>query len=248
MNLKHHIKLLFRGIGLDIRQSNSFPPGLTPLEIQSIKKCEKFSMTTREQLKILFDAVKYLEENKIQGDLVECGVWKGGSALAIAIAIEGSIQKRNIYLYDTFAGMTAPTQFDRKIGGGYAKELLNESQENRESKVWAIASLEEVKRNILGNTTLSESHFQFIVGDVAETLQAKIPSSIALARLDTDWYESTKIELELIWPKIVPGGILIIDDYGHWEGAKLATDEFFERLGFKPFLFPYGSARVMVKS
>lgn len=154
-----------------------------------------------------------LESLCVEGDIVECGVWRGGN-LILARSIR---PERRIWAYDTFAGMTKPTKVDRLRNGLFA--LSKWPQEG-----WMAASLEEVKRNVGDNDSI-----KYIVGDVCETLRVKenIPEKIALLRLDTDWYESTKIELEVLWPCLVKGGHLLVDDYGHWMGAKQAVDEFF---------------------
>lgn len=72
---------------------------------------------------------------------------------------------------------------------------------------------------------------EFVIGPVEETLITKVPERIALLRLDTDWYESTRAELEYLYPRLVVGGVLIVDDYGHWKGARKAVDEYFAALG-----------------
>lgn len=69
---------------------------------------------------------------------------------------------------------------------------------------------------------------RFVEGRVEDTLPVRVPDRISLLRLDTDWYESTRCELEHLFPKLVPGGVLIVDDYGHWEGCRRAVEEYFD--------------------
>jgi hypothetical protein len=206
-------------------------------------------MTSKTQLAFLIDAMAYIEFEKIPGDVVECGVWRGGSALLMAIKLEESKSKRALWLYDTFNGMTQPTSYDKKIGGTVtAQQMLDKTSKSTSENIWAYATLQEVRKNVLGNTTFPESRIKFIVGDVAQTLLAETPSQIALLRLDTDWYESTLIELQTLFKYVAPGGLVVIDDYGHWEGSKKATDEFLKTSGLHPLMFSIGPSRVFLKN
>ncbi len=92
--------------------------------------------------------------------------------------------------------------------------------------VWAYSALEEVKHNLL-STGYPAERISFIKGKVEETIPLNAPPQIALLRLDTDWYESTYHELVHLFPRLSSGGILIIDDYGHWKGARKAVDKYF---------------------
>ena len=111
-----------------------------------------------------------------------------------------------------------------------------ESQKETHNE-WCYASIEDVKQNCLDSDIEIES-FKFIKGDVCETLKVSenIPTDISVLRLDTDWYESTKCELVKLYPNLCNGGVLIIDDYGHWEGARRAVDEYFSSQKYKPLL------------
>jgi predicted O-methyltransferase YrrM len=88
--------------------------------------------------------------------------------------------------------------------------------------------LADVQAN-LRSTGYPVERMRFVVGDVADTVPREAPERIAILRLDTDWYASTRHELEHLYPRLAVGGVLIVDDYGHWEGARLAVDEFLER-------------------
>lgn len=131
---------------------------------------------------------------------------------------------RRLFLYDTFEGMTEPTERDKNLQGVTAKSILDLDQ--RGTGYWCYASLDDVKQN-LGSTGYPVERFEFVVGPVEQTIPARIPERIALLRLDTDWYESTRHELEHLYPRLSPFGVLIIDDYGFWKGARKAVDEYF---------------------
>jgi hypothetical protein len=132
--------------------------------------------------------------------------------------------ERDLYLFDTFEGMNSPTTADRDLQGTSAATLLN--QGSSEDEIWCVADINDVKAN-LASTGYQDARLYFIKGSVEDTIPADAPAEIALLRLDTDWYESTKHELTHLYPRLSPGGILIIDDYGHWQGARQAVDEYF---------------------
>lgn len=193
---------------------------------QIIDRVKPYTMTSDQRLAALCDAVEYIVHRGIPGSIVECGVWKGGSSMAAAECLHslGDIG-RDIYLYDTFEGMSEPTEFDKEINSGKSAEEMMASS-TREDLVWAYSSLDEVRSN-LSKIKYPQEKIHFIKGKVEDTIPATIPSQISLLRLDTDWYESTKHELENLFPLLSPGGVLIIDDYGHWDGARRAVDEYF---------------------
>jgi hypothetical protein len=183
-------------------------------------------MTSPERVFALRESVKYLVQNKIHGDIVECGVWKGGSMMAVARTLmESGALDRRLFLFDTFSGMTPPTGVDVNFEGTPAAHLLSESTEKSNSSIWAYGGLEEVKRN-LRTTGYPEERTVFVKGRVEDTIPEHAPDRIALLRLDTDWYESTRHELSHLYPRLSQGGVLIIDDYGHWAGARKAVDSY----------------------
>ena len=144
---------------------------------------------------------------------------------------------REIWMYDTFEGMTEPTDEDIEIETRIkGKDLLSGVQKTTEKyNMWAYSPIDEVKKN-MQKTGYPTDKFRYIVGKVEDTLIDSQPNEIALLRLDTDWYESTRIELEKLYPLVVSGGILIIDDYGHFSGAKKAVDEYFKTTNRTPLL------------
>ena len=142
-------------------------------------------------------------------------------------------QSRQLYLFDTFEGMTAPGDEDYHYTGTPASVLKERHEKG--GKVWNAVPLEEVRRAVL-STGYEAAQVHFVKGRVEDTLPQQAPNTIALLRLDTDWYESTKHELMTLFPRITPGGILIIDDYGHFAGARKAVDEYIRKYRVKILL------------
>jgi len=179
--------------------------------------CSNYSMISRERFLNNLDAVQEVEASNIDGDIVEIGVWKGGSILSMMLMYEKTKNiERTFHLYDTFEGMTAPTDIDRDLNGNTAKALLR-----THVLVQAVGHLSEVESNIRMHTNIVPKYH---IGDILQN--EYYPEKIAILRLDTDWYESTKFELDNFYDRVVPGGYIIIDDYGHWKGCKQAVDEF----------------------
>jgi O-methyltransferase len=213
------------------------------LEIYRLVK--PYTMTGRDKTIGLVNAVRHIARTGVGGDLVECGVWRGGSvhAMVWALASEGVVD-RDIHLFDTFTGMTEPTDRDVRADGRLAADLLAEQE--RTKWVWAVAPRAGVEEGLRALPYPYE-RFHLVEGPVEETVPRLAPERIALLRLDTDWYESTRHELEHLYGRLVPGGVLVIDDYGSWKGARLATDEFLARLEQPPLMQRAGRARIGVK-
>lgn len=215
-----------------------------------IASLRPFTMTSAERLWSLMNAVRYVVDEQLPGDFAECGVWRGGSVMAMAHALkELGVTDRRIWLYDTYAGMTAPTPEDVEAATGTTAETMLASTATGDgNNVWCIAGREDVEENVR-STGYPFERFTFVEGDVAQTLKIEIPDSIALLRLDTDWYESTRISLETLYPRLVVGGVCILDDYGHWQGARKAVDDYFAERGIRPFMHPIDySGRLFVKT
>lgn len=183
-----------------------------------LNTCKQYSLLSEERLRANIAAVRYVNREGIPGDIVEAGVWKGGSMLAMMLAHDKSPVPRMFHLYDTFVGMTEPTENDGDFNGVSAELMMLHNPGFR-----CISSLEEVKGNIARHTGIVPQYHE---GDIL--LNTFVPKEIAVLRLDTDWYESTKHELDTFYDSVVPGGVVIIDDYGHWKGCKKAVDEFLE--------------------
>jgi O-methyltransferase len=188
------------------------------------RRVEPYTMTTPGKIEALAQAVEYAVSRPVPGAFVECGVWRGGSMMAVALTLlRLGVTDRDLYLFDTFAGMTAPGPQDVKKGGRPAAEVLSET--SQDASVWAIAGLDEVRAAVLGVGYPAE-RIHFVKGPVEETLPRHAPGEIAVLRLDTDWYASTKHELAHLYPRLARGGVLIIDDYAYWRGAQQAVDEY----------------------
>ncbi|MBM3400838.1 MAG: macrocin O-methyltransferase [Bacteroidetes bacterium] len=192
-------------------------------------QCREYTMTSPERMYSLYKAVKYVVQAKLEGDFVECGVWKGGSAMVIAYTLKAlRLTDRDIFLYDTFEGMSEPTEHDMKnstVDGNHVRKYWEEQQKGGINE-WCYSSLDEVRSN-LERTGYPMSQIHTVKGKVEDSIPNTIPKKISLLRLDTDWYESTKHELMYLYPILTDKGVLIIDDYGSWAGAKKAVDEFF---------------------
>ena len=192
-------------------------------------------MTSIERVFALRQAIRYILDHNIPGDIVECGVWKGGSMMAVAKSLlECGSGDRTLYLFDTFEGMTEPTEADKDFTGELAADLLKKS-EKATAWIWAYASKAEVSHN-MRDTGYDTSNTVIVRGKVEETLPGSAPDTIALLRLDTDWYESTYHELLHLYPRLSVGGVLIIDDYGHWGGARRAVDQYIKEHNLKLLL------------
>ncbi len=222
-------------------------PEISDAEAALIARYRPYTMTSVERQWALISALKYINRGKIEGDIVECGVWRGGNMLIAADFCRASKVRRDIHLFDTFTGMSEPTDKDVSISDKPASSEY-EGRKKDGYTDWDYASLEDVKRNF-SQANLSDGSVHFVKGKVEDTLRVagNIPEKIALLRLDTDWYESTKIELEVLYPRLVRGGVLIIDDYGHWQGARQAVDEYFKGINALMNRIDY-TGRMMLKT
>jgi len=186
------------------------------------------------------DAIKYIIENNIEGAIIECGVASGDFEVAWINELKKLGHTRDIYMFDTFAGLTEPSQFDYTCENAKIYKMSSEQVHNEWSskKVndklnnWCYTPLDQVQSRLNALGYPSEN-LHYIVGDVMETLKDRknIPEKIAILRLDTDWYESSKVELEEMYDNVVKGGVIIFDDYYHWDGQRRATDDFFKMRG-----------------
>ncbi len=250
--LKKTIRMAIRRFGFDVVRLNV---GLCPVDfeerhIKIIKTVMPYTITSHERVYSLIEAVRYLLGNRVGGDFVECGVFRGGSMMTIALALlaEG-VNDRELYLFDTFEGMPKPGPKDVDILGVPIVEKPSwlSRRISDVSSTWANVSVEKVKQ-AMSLTNYPAERVHYIKGMVQETVPQEAPASIALLRLDTDWYESIRHELIHLYPRIEPGGVLIVDDYGHFPANKEAVDEFFRKNGIAPFLHRIDySGRLIVK-
>jgi O-methyltransferase len=203
------------------------PPDFSDDIWSILRSIQHHTMTSPERVSALVEAVQFIVHNQIPGSIVECGVWRGGSMMAVALALKkAGDASRELHLFDTFEGMPKPSAADVDLNGRSAGGFFRKHQTGPDTSNFCRATMEEV-RLAMNSTGYDESQVHLVKGRVEETIPKHAPDSIALLRLDTDWYESTKHELEHLFPRLSKHGVLIIDDYGHWEGARKAVDEYF---------------------
>ncbi|MFF1394143.1 TylF/MycF/NovP-related O-methyltransferase [Streptomyces sp. NPDC058287] len=210
-----------------------------------IRAVKPYTMTSPERLNAFILATRHIVKHDIPGDIVECGVWRGGSmqACAKALLAQGDTE-RDLYLFDTYEGMTPPTEQDLRRDGKSAEELL--AAQGKDRPIWAVATLDDVKSGFR-SVPYPEDRLHFVRGKVEDTVPRQAPEQISILRLDTDWYASTKHELDHLYDRLVPGGVLLIDDYGYWQGSRQAVDEFLEKTGERLLLLRMDEGRIAVK-
>lgn len=217
-------------LGLKLARKSKLPQ-VNQLDIEADKDflslyemVKPYTMAEIERCYALYQSLRHVIKNKIPGDLVECGVWKGGSAMLMALVLKGYNEtNRRIWLYDTFEGMTRPGEQD---GANELKEWESLRVSDTKNNM-CYSPIEEVRQH-LSRTGYPADNFVWVKGKVEDTIPGKIPAAISLLRLDTDWYASTSHELLHLFPLVASKGVLLIDDYGAWQGARKAVDEYFE--------------------
>jgi len=245
--VKQSARHILRRCGYDIirlneKQQLGFPLDFDEPTIKLCEYVEPYTMTSRERVFALRRSVEYIVDQDIPGDVVECGVWKGGSMMAVARTLmERGANARKLYLFDTYEGMTEPTEADVNYRGMAALSRW------RVGEKWDYSPLDEVKSN-MRDTGYDEEKVLFVKGKVEDTLPKNAPERISLLRLDTDWYESTYHELVHLYPRLSVGGVLIIDDYGFWAGQRKAVDRYIDEHDLALLLTRVdNTARVCVK-
>ena len=220
------IHSVIRKFGFDIIRYTKDPLDFSQQNSNIYNTVKAYTMTDAKRVNVLIDAVHYIVTNNIEGAFVECGVWKGGSTMAMALTLKIlADESRDLYLYDTFSGMSTPSDDDVSFNGLEAYQKFSRTKISEDSSNWCFSSLNEVKENIF-STEYPREKIHFIEGKVEDTVPTSIPGKIALLRLDTDWYESTKHEMTHLFPLLNQNGILIIDDYDKWKGSRKAIDEY----------------------
>jgi len=232
--IKVKFKRVAQSVGYDIVKYHDYAPGsaptypndFTPHHVSIINQVRPYTLTSPASLYSLTEAVSHIVRRNIAGSIVECGVWRGGSMMAAALTLAHlNSQDRDLYLFDTYEGMTKPQAVDIHFTGNSAIAEFEQLQTGEDRSAVCYASLGDVKA-AMALTKYNPNRLHYIKGKVEDTIPSQAPERIALLRLDTDWYESTRHELEQLFPRLSPGGILIIDDYGAWQGARKATDEY----------------------
>jgi O-methyltransferase len=228
-----------RRIGADVGEVGelggvwSIPDDCDPATAETISRVQAYTLTPPARIMALCNAVRYLGRAGVPGAVVECGVWRGGSMMAAALTLmEADAPDREIHLFDTFTEMPLPGPNDGHVSGVDLGEFFDR---HANDPIYDNHPLDRVRATV-ESTGYPRERLVFVPGMVEETIPASAPAEIALLRLDTDWYESTRHELEHLYPRIARGGVLIIDDYGEFVGARKAVDEYFAALERPPLL------------
>ena len=195
-------------------------------QVAILQRVKPYTMTSAERVWATMQAAQHVARARVPGAFVECGAWRGGSSMAAALQFLLEDQARELFIFDTFAGMTKPDDIDSREGQPAITEWDKHQTDTHNE--WCYASKGDVARN-LQDTGYPPDLIHLVEGDVSETLlkTENLPDQIAVLRLDTDWYASTKVELEALYPRLSIGGVLILDDYGWWDGARRAVEEYF---------------------
>lgn len=172
-----------------------------------------FTLVGPERIRSIYDLARRIETEGIPGDVVECGVWNGGTAAILAHFATHSRLERTVWLFDSFEGMPQPTGKDGEDA------LAHVGKE--------VGDIEKV-RLVLEFVGGDMRRVRIVKGWFQDTFPTVTIPQIALLNIDSDWYESVKLCLETFYCAVVPGGFISIDDYGHWPGCKQAVDEFFK--------------------
>ncbi|HIF10104.1 MAG TPA: macrocin O-methyltransferase [Sneathiellales bacterium] len=250
--MKDLIKKLVRrtahGLGYEIVRLQDTMLDATAEDREIATRVAPYTVTSAHAVQTLIAAVDYVVARKIPGSVVECGVGKGGSVMAAALKLSAmGEQNRDIYLFDTFTGMTEPGDEDFSYRGEPAAQQYNRQQTDDGTTDWCHGPLDQVIKNV-SSTGYDRERLHYVEGKVEDTIPAHAPEQIAILRLDTDWYQSTRHELVHLYPRLSAGGVLIIDDYGYWQGARKAVDEYIDENDLKLFLHKIDhSSRITVK-
>jgi hypothetical protein len=232
--IKRAVLSTIRRLGYDLVLFSNAESERQHLDIY--ERVRPYLLSSYERTYALIDATRYIVRNQIAGAFVECGVFKGGSMMAVALALmaEG-VTDRDLYLFDTFAGMPAPDARDVDLRGRPASDAFARHRISDVSSSWMHCSRENVAA-AMASTGYPAARIHLVQGTVEQTIPAQAPPAIALLRLDTDWYQSTRHELVHLYPRLTRRGVAIVDDYGHFKGTRDATDEYFRQRGLSPLL------------
>ena len=227
--LKKFVIKFFDLLGYELKRKNNFNDRwgnfiaeLSDYRKKQIKYFQKITLASELNLWSIYQSLKYINDENIEGDIVECGVYNGNTMAFIGEINDELNLNKKIWGYDTFSGFVENSFTDNDIDLKTRRKVENDSSD-------IYYSLNEVKKNIIQNNKKNFDKYIFIEGDILETLNNKdnYPNKISFLRLDTDIYKTTKKQLEILYDKLVQGGVLHIDDYGLCPGVKTAVDNFF---------------------
>jgi hypothetical protein len=233
--LKKIIKFMFNFFGYTIIKKNSFLNRMEDLiveataeELEIINRTIKIALASKLNLFSIIQSLKYIQNNNIKGDLVECGVFRGGSLALICFFSQKFNINSNIYGYDTFEDGFLLNEFSNFDKDSKGNKLDLDNFKNPENFYYTQSEVLKVLKGFF----IKEKYLpKLIKGNIMQTLleEKNLPKTISFLRLDTDLFKTTKLQLEILYPRLAKGGILHIDDYGHCPGVKKAVDDFFER-------------------
>ncbi len=249
MSIKETIKSLLGSAGIRIMKVDRYSKGVKPMRyrgeaLAGAAIVSRNTMIPRVQLLHIFECVDYLHRYRIPGALVECGVWKGGAAGMMAYAAKFFGDIRPLYLFDVFGDTCEPdARFDgargvKEIGGMEMAQGRLRQVKGIYDRLGGHGTIEICRELLEGRLGYPGDRIRYVQGWFQETMpEATRPmSAVALLHIDADWYASTSTALSNIYPKVSKGGMVIIDDYGGYEGCRRAVDEFVESTGEPVFL------------
>ena len=235
--MKNFIKKIIKLFGYEIiskndwlRKNENYIAEISANESAILNDIKEYTMTSIPSQWSLLQSIKHVIRNNVEGSFVECGIFRGGNIILMSKLLEEHKVEKNIFAYDTFEGMPLPGKDDLDLRGNSSiDKFLELKNSEKEGSQWCYCNIKDVKNNIKKFNINYLKNINFIKGRVEETLLdiKNLPKKISLLRLDTDFYSSTKIELNILFPLLEKNGILIVDDYGHFKGAKKSVDEFF---------------------
>lgn len=217
--------LRFTSFGVLQLQNMPLKDLLNPKKTSLMKVVTPYTKNGYPRLTNVYDLAMRMEQNKIPGSFIECGTWKGGCCAVMGAVANSFGTGRKTWYMDSFEGMPDPSEHDGEGTEGISGDVLR-------------ASVEDVEELIFEKLALPRDKNVIVRGWFEDTLPRykNEIGQIALMRLDADWYEPTKVILDELYDQVVPGGYLIFDDYGRWQGCKKAVDDFFVRRGINPKL------------
>jgi hypothetical protein len=222
-----------------LKVMRAVPPAdyLRVSKLRRIRDVWPNSMAGYKRLANVYDLANLAEDEKLPGAFVECGVWKGGCIGLMAAVAKDRGSPRKIALFDSFEGLPEPGPKDGEEAREYAQGRMDGRMQAIDQ---CVGPMEDVKDLFFNRLGIDPARVEFRKGWFQDTVPGSGPSigPIAILRLDGDWYDSTKVCLDGLYDQVVPGGFVVIDDYGFWEGCRKAVDEFLAQRGVKVELVP----------
>ena len=229
---KQIIKSIFNLFGYEIHKKNNFMNRFSDYiveasddELINLEKFERLCLASKTNLWSINQSLQHIKNKNIPGELVECGIYNGFTIAFIDKIAEQIGLNKSIWGYDTFEE-------------GFLKDTVSENDNfNIKKKKFDVTNdktdyftKEQVIKNINKHTNFNNERIKLIKGNIIETLEKEenAPNKISFLRMDTDIYQTTKKQLEILYPKLSVGGVLHIDDYGWMSGVKDAVDEYFK--------------------